>query len=58
MSKVWRVKAVKKNAYKETNTHKCDVYADTLYEAFTKYYDAFGTDSLVKIKITEVQNNE
>ncbi len=46
------------SALNPANTHEFYVYAETLYDAFFKYYKLFGTKHLVKIKITEVKHHE
>lgn len=58
MDKEWKVKAAIGSALNPANTHEFYVYAETLYDAFIKYYNLFGTKHLVKIQITEVKHHE
>lgn len=58
MDKTWKVTAAIVNTTNPDFTHKFHVKAETLYEAFLKYYKLFGTKHLVEIRITEVKQDE
>ncbi len=56
MYKAWKVTA----AYSYSPDSEDDYYviAETLYDAFNRYYKLFGTKHLVTIHITEVKRDE
>lgn len=56
MDKAWKVTVSYRFAPGRYEVYH--VRAETLYDAFMKYYKAWGTKHLVEIQITEVKQDE